>query len=77
MPLLKLSESEKVLLNILRVEPELTDEQLTLRLGCSRRTVSNMVSKLSDLNRVTVTKLRYRLGANWVNLRKIEVKENT
>jgi DNA-binding transcriptional regulator LsrR (DeoR family) len=54
-------------------EPHLTDVQLSMKMGVSTRTVSRVVADLRKKNHVSVHRLRYTVGGNWVNLRKIEV----
>jgi predicted transcriptional regulator len=66
---------EQDVLKMLRARPHSTNEQVAFTLSCSERNVSRIVSKLVSLDLVSVSRIRYQVGGNWVNQRTFEFKE--
>lgn len=61
-----------MLVSLLRQNPSSTDEQISCRLGVSRRTAARMVASLKRSGSVSVQRIRYKVGGNWVNYRIIK-----
>lgn len=75
MGLLTLSKREQDVLRMLKTKPYATNEQIADSLSCSERNVSRILSKLEDLGMVSVSRIRYQVGGNWVNQRTFQFKE--